>query len=494
MSSTTRIFSFGLGHSPSRSLVKGLARATNGHFIFIPPYSRVDSYIGIQLSRALQPSFVNSQLQWSGLWPSGSQAPRTIPPVYQNDRVLVYTLFDTFQFTGQSALVDYTTENGRIGRGSLNRNDVHKGDMIRRLAAKALIQELQHRGSVDHVYDGMTVKQRIIALSLTHQILSPYTAFVGVETTRSKTSSTVQVRPVPIQTSKDDEHLPSQNGFSSTQSPQFIPQGAGWLPPVAALPTHVPPPSQAFAYPDMLPPVLMSQGTGAKGESGMAQKGELGMAHKGERWGFQYAPQEMGQKGDRGMGQKGDRGMGQKGDRGMGQQGDRGMGQKGDYGMVQYGDFQDVTEAYAVMRRPDAINPVLQSTTQPSSPSTTTSFDSTTDENKPSPVADPRKPSANTDSVRWLIDQQSFNGAWILTDDQVQQLTGGKSWTYFKSKANQDKDVITTALAIALLESQHVKQKNLWFMVADKGRRRLLDFGLNKNEIDLLINEIRSKL
>ncbi|CAF1137366.1 unnamed protein product [Rotaria sp. Silwood1] len=99
MSSTTRIFSFGLGHSPSRSLVKGLARATNGHFIFIPPSSRVDTYVGTQIQRALQPSFVNCRLQWFGLWPSGSQAPRTIPPVYSNERVLVYTLFDNFIFT-----------------------------------------------------------------------------------------------------------------------------------------------------------------------------------------------------------------------------------------------------------------------------------------------------------------------------------------------------------------------------------------------------------
>ncbi|CAF4753473.1 unnamed protein product, partial [Rotaria sp. Silwood2] len=40
MSSNTRIFSFGLGHSPSRSLVKGLARATNGYCVFVPPKSK----------------------------------------------------------------------------------------------------------------------------------------------------------------------------------------------------------------------------------------------------------------------------------------------------------------------------------------------------------------------------------------------------------------------------------------------------------------------
>ncbi|CAF3677162.1 unnamed protein product [Rotaria sp. Silwood1] len=423
MSSTTRIFSFGLGHSPSRSLVKGLARATNGHFIFIPPSSRVDTYVGTQIQRALQPSFVNCRLQWFGLWPSGSQAPRTIPPVYSNERVLVYTLFDNFIFTEQSAMVNFTTDNGRIGMGSLNRIEVRKGNTIRRLAAKALMQELQHRGSEEHVYDGRIVKQRIIDLSLTHQILSPYTAFVGVETTRSNTSTPAPVRYVPIQISTDGEHLPSQNRYPTTQSPQFIPPMEARVPPIVS--------PSIYDYQERMPQALVSGYTGAKGRPRVAENRSN----------------------------------------------------------------EDITRSYqGFMEEINANTPVLQSTTQSSSVSTSTMFDSTTYDNKPSTVADLRKPSAAADSIRWLIEKQSFNGAWILSDDQVQQLTGGKSWTYFISTINQDKDIITTALAIALLESQHVKQKSLWFMIAEKGRRRLLDFGLSKNEIDLIINEIQSKL
>jgi hypothetical protein len=52
------------------------------------------------------------------------------------------------------------------------------------------------------------LEQRITTLSLTHQILSPYTAFVGVETTSSKKNNTqMKVRHVPIQISKGDEPL-----------------------------------------------------------------------------------------------------------------------------------------------------------------------------------------------------------------------------------------------------------------------------------------------
>src|SRR5579871_5927972 len=59
MASSTRIFSFGLGQSPSRSLVKGLAQSTNGRFIFIPPNTTVDVHVGEQLQKALQQCITN---------------------------------------------------------------------------------------------------------------------------------------------------------------------------------------------------------------------------------------------------------------------------------------------------------------------------------------------------------------------------------------------------------------------------------------------------
>ncbi|CAF1094814.1 unnamed protein product [Adineta steineri] len=224
MALTTRIFSFGLGPTSSRSLVKGIARATNGHFVFIAPNDTVDHDVATQLRRALQPSLVNGQLQWLGLWPNGYQAPKTIPPVYKNDRVLVYTLFDKFYFYGQSASVKFSANNRLIGNSSLNRNDILNGNTIRRLAAKALIQELLHKGDTEYINSNITVKQRIIGLSLAHQILSPYTAFVGIETSRSGQSNALQSRHVPIQVSRDGEHLPHQHSsFPGSQQSTPLP-------------------------------------------------------------------------------------------------------------------------------------------------------------------------------------------------------------------------------------------------------------------------------
>jgi len=61
-------------------------------------------------------------------------------------------------------------------------------------------------------------------LSLQYQILSPYTAFVGVETTGPKVDgSQLQVRYVPIQITKDDEYVSSHAAFGRLPSMSGMP-------------------------------------------------------------------------------------------------------------------------------------------------------------------------------------------------------------------------------------------------------------------------------
>ena len=61
-------------------------------------------------------------------------------------------------------------------------------------------------------------------MSLQYQILSPYTAFVGVETTVPKVDgSQLQVRYVPIQITKDDEYVSSHAAFGRLPSMSGMP-------------------------------------------------------------------------------------------------------------------------------------------------------------------------------------------------------------------------------------------------------------------------------
>ena len=237
MATSTRIFSFGLGKSPSRSLVKGLARATNGRFVFIPPNGSVDVYVGEQLQKALQPCLTDVQVKWN-LGVEVQHAPKQTPPVYLNDRLVVYALTNdrSVPFDHNSSVeLQVGADHRSIGVARVNHiPSVSENGTIARLAAKALFLELQHAklpsatvnkpntGStqgrfkdlatpsevkVDVVEDAELRKQRIIDLSLKYNILSPHTAFVGVEKRTNASNAEMVLREVPIEISADDQHL-----------------------------------------------------------------------------------------------------------------------------------------------------------------------------------------------------------------------------------------------------------------------------------------------
>jgi hypothetical protein len=237
MATSTRIFSFGLGSSPSHSLVKGLARATNGRFVFIPPNTSVDVHVGEQLQKALQPCITNVQVKWHLGTVVTTSVPTKTPPVYVSDRLIVYALVDdkSTAFDHNSS-VELKTEQHRLGEAKVIQiPSVGNNEMIARLAAKALILELQHaklpssaqkknKGSLqtrfqehhqttasnnDDEIAKETTKKRIIELSLKYNILSPHTAFVGIEKRVNASNADMVLREVPIQISADDQHLAS---------------------------------------------------------------------------------------------------------------------------------------------------------------------------------------------------------------------------------------------------------------------------------------------
>ena len=102
--------------------------------------------------------------------------------------------------------------------------------------------------------------------------------------------------------------------------------------------------------------------------------------------------------------------------------------------------------------------------------------------------------SLSKDPVRWLINRQSFNGAWLLNKTDIKRLTNGKSLNTFQSILTKNKGALTTAIAIAVLELKYDNEKNLWYGVVQKARKRLHGFGLSSHQVDMLINEIKNKL
>ncbi|CAF2966954.1 unnamed protein product [Rotaria sp. Silwood2] len=434
MSSSSRIFSFGLGHSPSRTLVKGLARATNGHFVFIPPNASVDIYVAEQLIKALQPCITNVQVKWNQ---TGIQtAPKKVPPVYANDRLIFYGLLessDSSQFQHDITVSLYKTDNSiLLGEAKVDRIPSTVEDQtLSHLAAKALIHELQHEKSEEQNKGSLQARfqqqqdeqslpvaatekqldkrqQLIIDLSLKYGILSPYTSYVGIEKRLNIDNNGMILREVPIEISADDKHFFAR------------PQGRNQ--------THF----SSIAYDDSIDDNLQLISSGL----GNLRNIELNMwdtiAHQN----------------------------------------------------VQIDRIRDRAELYKKkVKITNGRAKQLLSLERDSSIGVNKSFSTLS-----------QWPTLEQDIVRHLIDLQKFDGLWSLSDEQIKKLTE-KPLSSYRSQYTSDHQIISSALVLIILEQERFKpHKTLWQACFEKTKRRLTQLLGGNDKMELVLQELREQI
>ena len=79
-----------------------------------------------------------------------AHSPNIIPLLYGNDRVLIYTLFESDEINHRMIQVDFCVRRKTIDSATFSLHDFcRKGDTILRLAAKTMIQQLQHMDAND---------------------------------------------------------------------------------------------------------------------------------------------------------------------------------------------------------------------------------------------------------------------------------------------------------------------------------------------------------
>ncbi|CAF3246697.1 unnamed protein product [Rotaria sp. Silwood2] len=208
-------------HPPSRALVKGLARATNGYFNFIAPHTNVDIYVAEQLSRALQPSIADVYVKWNTNQRILHKVPEHAPPVFVGDRLLFYALLDETMPFDHTTTVELFTgiQQQPIGLARVDHvPSVLGSQLVMHLAAKALLRELSD--------DQKTIdKELLVNISIKYGILCPYTAFIGVERrldVNSESNVDMELREVSIMISKTcRESVTRFRALSSTSSLRY---------------------------------------------------------------------------------------------------------------------------------------------------------------------------------------------------------------------------------------------------------------------------------
>ncbi|OQV19139.1 von Willebrand factor A domain-containing protein [Hypsibius exemplaris] len=231
----SRVFAFGLGQSPSRSLVNGIALAGNGKAEFIKHGEVLENSIGRQLARALQPSVTDVRVVFHGVT-QVQQAPTVVPPVFKGDRQIVYAIFGLDKGDDATARPFYIEL--KIGQDKtkvpftipIKRSS--EKPFLAQLAARELIRHLELEqkapprptGSLQFgrhpspVPSDNQTQESITALSLNFRVLSKYVSLVAVEsrTGRNATSDKMELREVPIQKSMNPKAESYQSfGFAS---------------------------------------------------------------------------------------------------------------------------------------------------------------------------------------------------------------------------------------------------------------------------------------
>jgi len=340
--------------------------------------------------------------------------------------VFVYQLFDGLALGDQDISVDLMVGDHILETLYIPTVPSKAISEIHRLAAKALIQELQYSESGT---SSITAKEEITKLSLSYQILSPYTAFVGVERKNFVDRfSGSNDRLIPIQLNEENSDAMSVFSTNPTHTNNRVNLDTDFH----LMPNVVPQRTAFYGQNNIIQPTYSIQQSENLWDSqnsmqlGIPIKPEIPMQPEPSRGSQSSVPSEI-----------------------------------------------------------------------PIEPQITPIHESIIPDNneyEPSMVLTTPVSLAVLVPVQWFIERQSFNGAWVLNDTDVSQINRGKSLNSITVTGDRSRHVITTALAIAVLESKYNDQMRLWQAAVSKARKQLEREGLTYQEANALIDEIKSQI
>eukprot|EP01096_Ripella_sp_DP13-Kostka_P016334 TRINITY_DN792_c0_g1_i12.p1 TRINITY_DN792_c0_g1~~TRINITY_DN792_c0_g1_i12.p1 ORF type:complete len:1013 (+),score=527.60 TRINITY_DN792_c0_g1_i12:72-3041(+) len=221
----TRVFALGIGDQVSHALVEGMAKAGKGNARYVVAGDRMEPIVMRMLKDALQPFLSDVKVDWGGaevmeLGGSSSepappvvkpaavkgslmghravttkpelkirelptcmlQAPFKVPPIYSGTRFTVFALLRP------DKLPSHITVTAQSPDGPLTlvmEVERHAGNMVQKLAARALIRDLEDGTSWFHEphanQSPSAIKSEIIRLGTKYQLVSKHTSFIAVE-------------------------------------------------------------------------------------------------------------------------------------------------------------------------------------------------------------------------------------------------------------------------------------------------------------------------
>ncbi|XP_046359724.2 von Willebrand factor A domain-containing protein 5A-like isoform X2 [Haliotis rufescens] len=182
----SRVFTVGIGDGVSTSLVRNVAKAGGGEVEFVTGTDKLQEKVMKLLKYALQPAVTDLDLVID--LPAGLEVafriPYTISTIFSGQRRTMYTFLKGQAESGPT--IGQAKLSGKMGGQSFTHTvtfDVNRdavitsGKFLYRMATKCFIKELEMAEKATNA----TKKREIIVASTAGNIISKYTAFVGVD-------------------------------------------------------------------------------------------------------------------------------------------------------------------------------------------------------------------------------------------------------------------------------------------------------------------------
>lgn len=187
----SRLFTVGIGSAPNSYFMRKAAEFGRGSFTHIGNINEVQQTMSRLLSKINQPLIRDITIEW----PTGNAVeyyPEKIPDLYAGEPLVVNASITNL--TGPITLRG-KQQGGRDWKKTLtlSGNNKHKG--VATLWAREKIQHL-----LDQKIKGrpeQQVRESVLDVALTHQLMSPYTSFVAVEKSLPNTHKPLRAIPIP---------------------------------------------------------------------------------------------------------------------------------------------------------------------------------------------------------------------------------------------------------------------------------------------------------
>ena len=201
LGSNARLFALGVGASPNRFLLEGLAEMGRGDVIYHAWGSPVSGAVRQFYDRIAHPALSDIEIDWGGLEIT-EQYPKRVPDVWAGEPVRVVARYRAGQETAGGVLHTDIRVRGRVGRDEVeidaaievpvDADPAHAG--VASLWARSKIRDIEWypRGR-----STAEVREAVLDVALSHHLVSTYTSLVAIDDRPSGCQAAAGVLTVP---------------------------------------------------------------------------------------------------------------------------------------------------------------------------------------------------------------------------------------------------------------------------------------------------------